>query len=214
MDGLSNNKDLSFISYCTYHLSSNASDRLITCSAITQKLLPGCSPIAPWSTKAVMSKFFLFSEESNLKIPSNIAFPATVTSSVNEPSKIILAEYPSGWHCSPNPPNFLPHLRSPERSPCPHTTSQMKNGPNQHFNLGLLYSDYPPYPPYENPPGFLNQVNKIWQWRRNKKRGWQKISNIILSSPQNINTTKQQQQQKKVKYNNYWNGILIYPAVV
>ena len=66
--------------------------------------------------------------------------------------KTIISEHPSGWPCKPNPTNFLPPLRSPERPPRPHTTSQSQNGPNYHFHLGILYSDDPPDPHYENRP--------------------------------------------------------------
>ena len=59
---------------------------------------------------------------------------------------------PSGWPCKPNPPNVLPPLWSPDIPPCLHTTSQRQNGPNYHFNLGLLSADDLPAPHCVNPP--------------------------------------------------------------
>ena len=84
--------------------------------------------------------------------PSTIYFPVAVTSSVNETSITFLTEYPSDWSCSPNPPNNLHPLWSPERRPFANITSQSQNIPNYHFHLGILYSDDPPDHHYENPP--------------------------------------------------------------
>ena len=109
--------------------------------------LPNNSLIAPWSTESVLLNFFLSSEAENLNPPSKIAFPYPFPYPLNEPSKIFLTEYPPGWPFSPNPPNVLPPMRSPEIPHFPHTTSQRKNGPNCHFRLGILSSD-----DYENPP--------------------------------------------------------------
>ena len=41
---------------------------------------------------------------------------------------------------------------SPERPPHPHNTSQRINGPNHHFNLGILSADDPSDPHYVNTP--------------------------------------------------------------
>ena len=41
-------------------------------------------------------------------------------------------------------------LRSPERPPSPHTTSQIQNGLNYHFNLGPISACDIQYPYYEN----------------------------------------------------------------
>ena len=77
---------------------------------------------------------------------------ATIPSSVHEFSKIFLTEDPSGWLCSPNPPNILPPLWSSEIPTRPHTTPQSQNGPNYHFYLSILSAYDPPAPHYENLP--------------------------------------------------------------
>ena len=110
---------------------------------------------ADWSSslcndEAVMLNFFLASEAANLNPPSNISFTSNIPSSVNETSNIFITKYSSGYPCSPNPPNFLPPLRSPERPPHPYTTSQIQSCPNYHFNLVLLSADDPTAPHYEN----------------------------------------------------------------
>ena len=99
-------------------------------------------------------------EASNLKHPSKISFTDIVPYSVNETSKILVTEDPSGWPCSPNPPNVLLPLRIPERHNFPHTNSQRQNGPNYHFRLGLLYAAYPSYSRYENPPQVVQSSQK------------------------------------------------------
>ena len=91
-------------------------------SKIAPQSLPNCFPIAPWSAKAVLLNFFLASEAANLKPPSNIDFTAPFTSSENEPLKIWLADYTSGWSFSPNPPNVLTSMRITERPPRQNTT--------------------------------------------------------------------------------------------
>ena len=53
-------------------------------------------PIASRPNEAVMSNFFLASEAANLNLPSKIAFPDHVPSSVHEFSKIFLSEDISG----------------------------------------------------------------------------------------------------------------------
>ena len=118
-----------------------------------------------WTSEDVLSEFFLASESAYFNNPSNVPFTAPVPSSVNEPSKIFLTEDPSGLPCSPNQPNVLPHLQSPEIPPRPHTTSQRKNGPNHHFHLGLISADDPPDPYYGIPPNCFNQVKKLWLWK-------------------------------------------------
>ena len=45
----------------------------------------------------------------------------------------------------------MPTLRSPERPPPPHTTSQIQKGLNYHINLGLLYIDHLTDPQYDPP---------------------------------------------------------------
>ena len=60
------------------------------------KTLPYHSSIAPGSYEAVQLNLFLTSHGTNLKPPSNIAFPTPVPSSVNESSKIFFFEDPSG----------------------------------------------------------------------------------------------------------------------
>ena len=105
-----------------------------------------------WTDKAVLFNEFLSSETASLKPSSNAAFPDPVPSSVHELSKIFISEYLSGWSCKTNPPNVLPPIWNPERPPHPHTTSKSQNVPNYHFHLGLLSTNYPPAPQYENPP--------------------------------------------------------------
>ena len=51
-------------------------------------------------------------------------------------------------------------MRSPERPPCPYTTSQSKKGPHYHFHLGLLSADGLPDPHYENPPKVFQSSKK------------------------------------------------------
>ena len=99
-----------------------------------------------WTAGALLLKFFRASEAENLNNPSNIVFPDPVPSSMNESYKIFLTEDPSGWSWSPNPPNVLTPLWSPERPPFPHTT------PRQLLTI-------------ETPPKFFNHANKLWRWK-------------------------------------------------
>ena len=69
------------------------------------------------NSEAILSNICLASEAANLNPPSNIPFPAPITSSVHESSKIFLTKDPSGWTCSPNPQNVLPPLRITEIPP-------------------------------------------------------------------------------------------------
>ena len=128
-------------------------------------LLPNHSPIYPWSAESVLSKFYLASEDADLNPPSKISFPDTVPYSVNEPPKTILNEYPAGWPCSPNPPNVLPPLWSPERFLLPYTTSQRQNGPNYHFYLGLLSAMTLQLLSVKTLLKCFNQVNKLLLWK-------------------------------------------------
>ena len=100
----------------------------------------------------MLSNFFLASEAENLNSTSRIDYPDTITSSVNEPSKILLTEDPSSLPCSPNPPNVPPRLGSPERPTHPHTNSQRQNSPKYYFHLVLISADDLPDHHYENPP--------------------------------------------------------------
>ena len=122
---------------------------------------PDWLPISPWSAEAFLSKFFLASETEILNLPSNIAFPHPVPSSLNGHSKIFSNEYSSGWHLITNPLNVLPPLRSEEKTPHLHTTSQSKNGLNYQSNLGLISADDPPDHHYKTLPKCFNQVNKL-----------------------------------------------------
>ena len=61
-----------------------------------------------WSAESELLNFYLASEAANLDPPSKVSFHDPVTSSVHEPSKICLAEDPSGWPCRPDLPNFKP----------------------------------------------------------------------------------------------------------
>ena len=80
------------------------------------------------TTEYVLSNFFLASDATNLNPPSKISFPGTFPYSVHESSKIFLTEYPSGWPCSPNPRNILPHLRSLKRHPRPPSCQEDPDG--------------------------------------------------------------------------------------
>ena len=51
-------------------------------------------------------------------------------------------------------------MRSPERPPFPHTSSQMKNGPNYHFNLGLLSANDPLDTKYKKPPKVFQPIQQ------------------------------------------------------
>ena len=97
--------------------------RLMNLYCQTSALLRGCKP------------------DPLLQIqPLLIPLPLQLT----KPSKTIITGDPSGCPCRPNPPNVLPPMRSIERPPCPHTTSQSQNSQNYHFHLGLLSASDPP----------------------------------------------------------------------
>ena len=87
-DGVSKNKKLSFISYCTSYLSQITIDCSIDQSPTTPRSLPNHSMIVPWYAEAVLSKLFLASEAVNLNPTPKKAFPASVPSSVNEPKTL------------------------------------------------------------------------------------------------------------------------------
>ena len=108
-----------------------------------------------------MSSLFIDSQAENLNTPSKIDFPAPVPSSTNEPSKQILTEYSSEWPWILNPQNVLPPLRSPDISPCQHTTSQSPNDPNYNFNLGLMYANDPTSSQYDPPPKVFQYIQQI-----------------------------------------------------
>ena len=96
-----------------------------------------------WNAEAVLLNLFLASEAANLKPPSKIDFLAPIPSQI---FKNIAHRISIRLTLKPQPNKHVPPMRSPERPPHPHTTSQRPNGKNHHFHLGLLSATDPPAP--------------------------------------------------------------------
>ena len=92
---------------------------IINLQWLLDHLLPDHSKIAPWSSEALMSNFFLALEAKNFNPHSKIAFPDPIPYSVNDHSKIFLTEDPPGWTAK------LPASSVEFRdTSCTHTASQ------------------------------------------------------------------------------------------